>query len=107
MFNLAANGAALPSVELGDQLGNLVDPLVRVAEAPSVPTVVDVRFLDDHQAAVRFRIGRRVMSGEAVIYDGTWRVALPTFCSAASSRATRTQAARLVLTHACYNRVVG
>jgi hypothetical protein len=66
-----------------------------------------VRFLDDHEATVRFRIGRSVTSGEAVIQDAQWRVAFPTFCSAASRRATRTQLAALALQNACYSRVVG
>jgi hypothetical protein len=66
-----------------------------------------VRFLADHEATVRFRIGRSVTSGEAVMHDAQWRVALPTFCSAASRHATRTQLAALALQHACYNRVVG
>jgi hypothetical protein len=106
MFSLAPNGATLPSVEFGDQLGDLADQLVHAGEPANAATVVGVRFLDDHEATVRFRIGRSVTSGEAVMQDAQWRVALPTFCSAASRHATRTQLAALALQHACYNRVV-
>ncbi len=105
MFQLAANGAGFPNVELGDRLAGVTTQFSGARQGPDTTAVLDVRFLDDHEAAVRFRLGPRIATGEAVFEGGRWRVALPTFCSAASSSAS-SEMARLAKVDSCYRAAV-
>lgn len=103
MFERAGGG--LPNVELGDRVGDVTSGLPRTGLGTDVPTVVDVTFLDQNQARVRFRLGQEVTTGEAVIEGGRWRVALPTFCEAAAQSAGGPQA-KLVAQNNCYREAV-
>ncbi len=81
MFEIAPDAATLRNVELGGRLRELAPALQRLGSGVA-PAVTEVRFLDNHEATVRFRLRSGTLSGEAVVESGRWRVALPTFCNA-------------------------
>jgi len=87
MFDATPAGT-LPAVEEGSRFTDvgrrLISPPSRAA-----PAVLDVTFLDDQEAVVRFRLRGQTLSGEAVVQRGAWRVAAPTFCSAATRELSR------------------
>jgi hypothetical protein len=81
MFDPDRTGA-LSTVEEGNVLPDVAR---RLDSNPgtATPVVIDVTFLDSHEAVVHFRVRGHTQTGEAVIQRGAWRVAAPTFCSAA------------------------
>jgi len=90
LADVSDDGSAVPSVEGGELLG----PCLRAARerhAAQRPddqthTLEEIVFVDDEHAAVWFTIlrdGRPLLSryrGDAVLVDGTWKVARTTFC---------------------------
>jgi hypothetical protein len=80
MFMTGGNDRTFPNVELGSSLSPNAG-LLRASQTAPAPIVEDVTFLDDHEAVVAFRLGSHRLTGEAVIQDGKWRVAAPTFCA--------------------------
>lgn len=69
--------------ELGSRLQSVAAALVRLyATVLDVPRVRDITFLDDHEAVVRYRVGRRLLAGESVVENGRWKVSEPAFCTA-------------------------
>jgi len=74
--------SSLPGVELGDRAAprTIADLRSRPDLQDLVPRVLNVDFLDEHEATVDFEIGVRIVTGEAVVDRAVWRVALPTFC---------------------------
>lgn len=82
MFDATPAGT-LPAVEEGSRLTDAGRRLV-AARSSAAPAVLDVTFLDDHEAVVRFRLRGLTQTGEAVVQEGAWRVAAPTFCATAT-----------------------
>ena len=81
MFDVRSGRAPLASVEAGTSYDDVARVLRDLGGAPPTPVVTNVVFLDDHEAVVRFTVGARALTGEAVVENGHWRVAAPTFCS--------------------------
>ena len=81
MFDVRPGRVALASVEAGASYDDVAGALRDVAGTLPTPVVTKVVFLDKHQAVVHFHVGSTVLTGEAVVENGHWRVAAPTFCS--------------------------
>lgn len=79
MLDVGDGNRSLPSVELGTGL-----PVARRlagASGLAPPEVRRVDFVDEREAVVTFGSGTRLPTGEAVVQDGQWKVAQPTFCA--------------------------
>jgi hypothetical protein len=81
MFDVRPGRVPLASVEAGAAYDDVAGALRDIVGTPPTPVVTKVVFLDDHEAVVRFHVGSTALTGEAVVENGHWRVAAPTFCS--------------------------
>lgn len=99
MFGRGPDDTTFTAVEEGSAFPDVARSLDIDPGLPLTPRVVDITFLDDHEAVVDYRVGGKAATGEAVIQDGSWRVAALTFCDALAEKFTAR--ARLIERQGC------
>jgi hypothetical protein len=76
-----SGAAPLSSVELGGRYDDVAIALRALPEPLPIPRVTQIRFLDAHEAQVDYRVGAKMLVGEAVATGRHWKVAAPSFCA--------------------------